>query len=67
VTDYTEPHWDRSALVVIDLQRDFLEGGPAAIPETTAIVAKVATLAAAYRRAGRPIIHVIPSLPPRQL
>jgi len=59
VADYTQPHWDRSALVVIDFQRDFLDDGVAAVPGTTAVVPKVASLVEGFRSAGRPIIHVI--------
>jgi nicotinamidase-related amidase len=59
VTDYTNPHWAAAALVVVDLQRDFLDGGASPIPGTTAVVPNVATLAAAFRHAGRPIAHVV--------
>lgn len=59
VTDYTGAHWDRAALVVIDLQRDFLDDGVAAIPGTTAVVGAVAETVEAFRSAGRPIVHVV--------
>lgn len=59
MSDYTEPHWNTSALVVIDLQRDFLDDGVAAIPGTSAIVPNVAALVAAFRAAARPIVHVV--------
>jgi nicotinamidase-related amidase len=64
VADYTRPHWDKSALVVIDLQQDFLDDGVAAIPGTTAVVPNVASLVAAFRRVARPIVHVIRLYPP---
>ncbi|MEV0945160.1 isochorismatase family cysteine hydrolase [Rhodococcus sp. NPDC049939] len=64
MTDYTSPRWGRSALVVIDLQRDFLDDGQAAIPGTTAVVPNVVSLVNAFRRAGRPVIHVIRLYPP---
>jgi len=35
--DYTTPNWAASALVVVDLQRDFLDGGAAAVPGTSAV------------------------------
>jgi nicotinamidase-related amidase len=59
VTDYTAPRWEAAALVVVDLQRDFLDDGVSAIPGTAAVVPHVAALAAAFRAAGRPIAHVV--------
>ncbi|OBJ67874.1 isochorismatase family cysteine hydrolase [Mycobacterium sp. 1274756.6] len=57
--DYTGPQWDTAALLVIDLQRDFLDDGVAPIPGTSAVVPAVATLAAAFRAARRPIAHIV--------
>lgn len=57
--DYTAPHWDSAALVVVDLQRDFLDDGVSAIPGTTAVVPNVVALAAAFRAAGMPIAHIV--------
>ncbi|EKF22582.1 isochorismatase family protein [Mycolicibacterium hassiacum DSM 44199] len=57
--DYTTPNWAASALVVVDLQRDFLDGGAAAVPGTSAVVPRVAALTAAFRAAGRPIAHIV--------
>ena len=59
MTDYTTPHWVSAALVVVDLQRDFLDDGASPIPGTTAVVPNVAILTAAFRQAGRPIAHVV--------
>lgn len=56
---YTEPNWGSSALVVIDLQYDFIEGGASPIPGTAAVVPYVVNLAAAFRAADRPIAHVV--------
>jgi len=53
------PRWDRSALVVIDLQRDFLDDGQAANPGTADVVPNVASLAEAFRRAARPVVRVV--------
>jgi nicotinamidase-related amidase len=64
VADYVRPRWDTSALVVIDFQQDFLDGGTAAVPGTTAVVPAVSSLAEAFRNAGRPIVHVIRLYPP---
>ena len=52
------PHWATSALVTIDVQRDFL-GGPFAVPGTTEILPRLGELTAAYRAAGRPIVHIV--------
>jgi len=58
--DYTEPHWTRSALLTIDVQRDFtVPGAPALIPGTQEIVTAIQRLVRAYRSANLPIIHVI--------
>lgn len=59
MTDYITPRWDHSALLVIDLQRDFLDGGEATIPGTTGVVPNVVSLVDAFRRAGRPVFHVV--------
>lgn len=59
MSDYVSPHWARAALVVIDLQHDFLDGGAAPIPGTTEVVGNIAALAAAFRASGRPIAHVV--------
>jgi len=45
--------------VSIDVQRDTLDGRPLEIPGTSAAVAAMAVLADAFRRAGRPIVHVV--------
>lgn len=57
--DYTAPHWDRAALVVIDLQRDFLDDGAVPVAGTSAVVPAAARLVAAFRAAGRPVAHVV--------
>ncbi|WP_433059972.1 cysteine hydrolase family protein [Dactylosporangium sp. CS-033363] len=56
---WTRPEWDRAALLTIDTQVDFVEGGASPIPGTAAVVPAVAALAEAFRGAGRPIVHVI--------
>ncbi len=57
--DYTAPRWASSALLVIDVQQDFLDDGPVPIPGTTAVLPRLAELVAAYRAAGRPIVHIV--------
>lgn len=59
MADYTAPHWAASALVVIDLQRDTLDGAPLEIAGTSAVVPQVARLAGSFRTAGRPIAHIV--------
>jgi nicotinamidase-related amidase len=55
----TEPLFESSALVTIDVQRDTLDGAPFEIPGTTAVLPQLRRLAEAYRRAQRPILHVV--------
>lgn len=57
---YTDPDWDDSALVTVDVQNDFaLAGAPAEIPGTMGVVPVVRRLVGAFREAGRPIVHVV--------
>lgn len=56
---YTAPQLDRSALLVIDTQVDFLDGGSSPIPGTSAVLPVIAGLLAAYRAAHRPVVHVV--------
>jgi nicotinamidase-related amidase len=53
------PELDRSALLVIDTQVDFLDGGASPIPGTTEVLPAIAELLTVYRAAGLPIVHVI--------
>lgn len=57
--DPTAPELGASALVTIDLQCDTLDGQPLEIAGTSALLPRVARLAEAFRRAGRPIVHVV--------
>lgn len=56
---YIAPDLGRSALVVIDTQVDFIDGGSNPIPGTTQILPKIAHLLAAYRNAAAPIVQVV--------
>lgn len=56
---HTRPEWHRSALLTIDLQRDFLSAGPHAVPGTSEILPAVDRLATAFRAAGRPVVHAV--------
>ncbi|TQS23238.1 cysteine hydrolase family protein [Microbispora hainanensis] len=53
--EYTSPEFSRSALLTIDLQRDFVAG----IAGTTEVLPAVRRLTHAFREAGRPIVHVV--------
>lgn len=53
------PELDRSALLVIDTQVDFADGGAGAVPGTTAVVPAIAELLDAARAARRPVVHVV--------
>ncbi|MFE3293092.1 cysteine hydrolase family protein [Rhodococcus sp. NPDC059234] len=56
---YVAPHLNSSALLVIDTQRDFVDGGSSPIPGTTEVLPAIAALLTAYRAAARPIVHVV--------
>ena len=60
---YIRPQARSAALVLIDMQRDFLDvaGGDAPMPVagTGAVIAAIAKLARAFRRRGLPIVHVV--------
>lgn len=56
---YTRPHFERSALLVIDTQRDFLDEGVSPIAGTSQRLPRIEELVRAYRSAKRPIVHVV--------
>lgn len=57
-TNYLAPHLDTAALLIIDMQHDFIDG-VMPVPGSAAVVPMLATVAAAFRRANRPVVHVI--------
>ncbi|MGB8504166.1 cysteine hydrolase family protein [Mycobacterium sp.] len=57
--DYTAPEFERSALVLIDVQNDFLDDGAAPVEGTAGRIDVMARLAAMFRAAGRPIVHIV--------
>jgi nicotinamidase-related amidase len=57
--DYVSPAFGAAALITIDTQVDTLDGQPLEVPGTSAAVLRIAALAAAFRAAGRPIVHVV--------
>ncbi|MDX6332294.1 MAG: hypothetical protein QOI83_4677, partial [Streptomycetaceae bacterium] len=56
---HTSPHFASSALVTIDVQRDFLSEGPYGVPGTTEMLPVLRRLVAAFRAAERPVVHVV--------
>jgi nicotinamidase-related amidase len=56
---FTEPHFARSALVSIDVQRDVLDGQPLEIAGTSAALPAMQLVVRAFRKARRPIVHVV--------
>jgi len=57
--DYLSPRFGSSALLLIDVQNDFLDDGAAPVAGTTGILAHLGALAAGYRSAGLPVVHVV--------
>jgi nicotinamidase-related amidase len=55
----TLPSLRSAALVTIDVQQDTLDGQPLEIPGTSARIPAIAHLAAGFRAAKRPIVHVV--------
>ncbi|GAT12943.1 cysteine hydrolase family protein [Mycolicibacterium novocastrense] len=56
--DYLRPDWDRSALVLIDVQNDFVEGA-GAVEGTAELVPVMARVAQAFRERNRPVVHAV--------
>lgn len=56
---YTQPEFDRSALITIDVLRDTLDGQPLEIPGTTAALPKIRQLLDFYRENNKPIVHIV--------
>ena len=58
--NYTEPYAASSALISIDVQEDFTRpDAPLLIPGTAERLGQMQKLLQAFRRAGRPIVHVV--------
>jgi nicotinamidase-related amidase len=55
----TASQYDRSALITIDVQRDFLDGQPFEISGTSAALPAMRRLVELFRRKAHPIIHVV--------
>lgn len=57
--EWTRPHLESSALLLIDVQEDFLDGGDMPVAGTTDVLPRLAELAAAFRAAGQPLFHIV--------
>ncbi|MGW0478938.1 cysteine hydrolase family protein [Nonomuraea sp. NPDC003214] len=55
MNEHTRPEFSRSALLTIDLQRDFI----ADITGTAGVLPAIRRLTHAFRQAGRPIVHIV--------
>lgn len=53
------PRPESSALLIIDTQVDFVDGGVNPVPGTSAVLPQLVTLRDAFRAAGRPVVHVL--------
>ena len=56
--DVQPPDFDGAALIVIDIQEFYFPGGKAPLVGPEAAAAEAARVIAAFRAAGRPVIHV---------
>jgi nicotinamidase-related amidase len=56
---HLRPDLARSALLTIDVQVDFLDGGALPVPGTSEVLPAMAGLVGAYRAAGLPVVHVV--------
>ncbi len=59
IDPYLAPDFTAVALLTIDTQQDTLDGQPFEIPGTSAALPPMRRVAAAFRRTGRPIVHVV--------
>jgi nicotinamidase-related amidase len=59
MSDYTDPEYDRSALITIDVQRDTLDGEPFEVSGTSEILPRIGRLAASFRSRSAPIVHIV--------
>jgi len=57
--DYTQPDFSAAALVIVDTQAGTLDGRPFEIPGTKTVLPVIGRLSAAFRKASRPIVHIV--------
>lgn len=53
------PRWHSSALVTVDVQRDFLSESPHGVAGTTEVLPALRSLTGAFRAARLPIVHIV--------
>ena len=58
-TSWTQPEFERIALVTIDVQRDTLDGQPFEITGTSKALPHIKRLCQAFRSNGAPIVHIL--------
>jgi nicotinamidase-related amidase len=57
---YTRPDWPHSAVITIDVQRDFVTAASAAcIPGAAEVIPAVSRVVRAFRATDRPIVHIV--------
>jgi len=57
----------RSALLVVDMQNDFVrEGAPQEVPRARRVIGTISTLIAAFRDSGRPVVYTRFTAGPRR-
>ena len=56
---YTQPEYDRIALVTIDVQNDSLPGAPLEVAGTKEVIPLIVRLLDRFRRQGKPIVHIV--------
>jgi nicotinamidase-related amidase len=56
---YTAPQFTSAALVIVDTQRDVLDGGGFPVPGTSAALPAMRRLLVSFRAARRPIVHIV--------
>ena len=58
-TSWTQPEFERIALVTIDVQRDTLDGQPFEITGTSKALPHIKRLCQAFRSNGAPTVHIL--------
>ncbi len=57
--EWTRPDISKMALLTIDIQQEFQPGNPSARQENALAVPAAAKITDAFRRTGRPVIHIV--------
>lgn len=59
MSGHATPDLSTAALITIDTQRDTLDGGPFEIPGTSASLPNIRALLREFRKAQKPIVHIV--------